>query len=101
MMTNHREVFLDTNILVYANLALSPFHQQAVQKLQQLDSQGVELWISRQTLKEYLSVMTRRGDLTGEIPIESLVADIHFFQTRFRVAEDGRQVTEKLLTLIE
>lgn len=94
-------VFIDTNILIYANLALSPFHVQAIQRLQALVEQGIELWISRQTLREYLAGMTRRGDLTGEIPVSSLVADVQYFAKSFRLAEDNSQVTERLLTLME
>ncbi|OKH59965.1 hypothetical protein NIES2130_05770 [Scytonema sp. HK-05] len=54
-------VFIDTNILVYANLALSPFHSQATERLQAMEEQEIELWISRQTLREYLA---RKQDLS-------------------------------------
>lgn len=101
MATIDNPVFIDTNILVYANLALSPLHLQATQRLQDLDEQGFTLWVSRQILREYLSAMTRQGDLTGEIPIASLVADVQYFVNRFRVAEDNLQVTESLLALME
>ncbi|MBR8834930.1 MAG: type II toxin-antitoxin system VapC family toxin [Stigonema ocellatum SAG 48.90 = DSM 106950] len=94
-------VFIDTNILVYANLALSPFHLQATEQLQAFAEQGVELWISRQIFREYLAAMTRQGDFTGTIPASSLVADVQYFAHSFQVAEDNSQVTEKLLTLME
>ena len=94
-------VFIDTNVLVYANLALSPFHQQAQQQLRRLDEQDCSLWISRQVLKEYLSAMTRRSDLTGEIPIASLVEDVRYFASYFHVAEENASVTERLLDLSE
>jgi predicted nucleic acid-binding protein len=45
--------------------------------------------------------MTRPGDLTGTIPIKSLIEDIQYFTTRFNVAEDGSMVTDRLLTLVE
>lgn len=95
------KVFIDTNVLIYANLALSPFHRHATERLQRLDEQNIELWISRQTLREYLAVMTRPGDLTGTIPIKSLLEDVQYFAARFRVAEDGPFVTERLLSLLE
>lgn len=57
-MANVDAVFIDTNILVYANLAHSLFHHQAKRQMQLLDELGCELWISRQVLKEYLSAMT-------------------------------------------
>lgn len=101
MQTTDSSLFIDTNVLIYANLALSPFHVQATERLQELDEQGIELWISRQILREYLAGMTRAGDLTGQILVSSLVADVRYFANRFRVAEDGAQVTERLLTLME
>lgn len=35
-MTAASRIFIDTNILVYANLAQSPFHNQAVARLREL-----------------------------------------------------------------
>lgn len=101
MQTTGSSVFIDTNVLIYANLALSPFHVQALEQLQALDEQGIELWVSRQILREYLAGMTRTGDLTGQIPLSSLVADVRYFANHFWVAEDSPQVTERLLTLME
>lgn len=101
MQTTNTSVFIDTNILVYANLALSPFHIQATERLQALSQQGIDLCISRQTLREYLAAMTRRSDLTQGIPISSLVLDVRNFATYFRLLEDHLEVTDRLLTLIE
>ncbi len=100
-MATDDAVFIDTNILVYANLSKSPWHALAKGRLQLLDERGVELWIGRQTLREYLSAMTRPNTLTEPIPIASLVNDVRYFANRFRVAEDGAPVTRKLLELLE
>lgn len=100
MQTIDNAVFIDTNILVYANLALSPFHIQATERLRSLAEQGIDLYISRQTLREYLAAMTRRSDLTGTIPIESLVADVRYFASYFRLVEDNSLVTARLLTIM-
>ena len=93
-------VWIDTCILVYANLTLSPFHTKAVDRLQELVQQGCELWISRQTLREYLSAMTKQSVLTGRIPIASLIVDVQYFARRFLVGEDGHQVTDNLLNQV-
>ena len=79
MTTTASPVFIDTNILVYANLALSPWHTQAVQRLTTLDAEGTPLWVSRQVLREYLAAMTRPGELTGTIPLSALVNDVRYF----------------------
>ncbi|MFK0731655.1 MAG: type II toxin-antitoxin system VapC family toxin [Gloeotrichia echinulata IR180] len=97
----NNSIFIDTNILVYANLSLSPFYVLAKERLQAFAEQGIDLWISRQTLREYLAAMTRRSDLTGAIPVASLVADVRDFPNYFRLAEDSSQITERLLTLME
>jgi predicted nucleic acid-binding protein len=94
------KVFVDTNVLVYAQVTLSPLNSAAVTKLTDLEHAGVELWISRQTLREYLSAMTRPGVLTASIPMASLLADVRYFATRFYLAEDGPAVTTNLLNLL-
>jgi len=94
-------VFLDTNILVYANVAESPFHQAALQAIQTRYQAGVELWISRQVLREYLAILTRPQVFTNPQPVSTLIANVQTFENRFRVAEDNPQVTETLLTLME
>ncbi len=59
------------NILIYANLARSPFHRVAQERLTVLDEQGINLWISRQVLREYLAAMTRRGDILSYRDLEN------------------------------
>ena len=43
-------VFVDTNILIYAQQALSPFNTLATAKLNALTSVGHPLWVSRRIL---------------------------------------------------
>ncbi len=92
--------FIDTNILIYTKQALSPFHAAAVGKLQALAAAGHPLWISRQTLREYLAVMSRPGALTAPVPMAALIADVRSFESQFLVAEDGPAVTAQLLALL-
>jgi predicted nucleic acid-binding protein len=93
-------VFIDTNVLNYSRQSLSPFHAAAVAKLAHLKAAGHELWISRQTLREYLASMSRPGALTGTVSMSALVADVQAFATIFRVAEDGAAVTSELLRIL-
>lgn len=94
-------VFLDTNILVYANVSESSFHQAALQKIQNLYDTEIELWVSRQVLREFIVTLTRPQAFTNPRPITTVIERVRFFQTQFRVAEDSPEVTEKLLSLIE
>ncbi len=101
MTVENSPIFVDTNILVYANLAKSPFHLTAKERLRLLSEQGADLWVSRQVLREYLAAMTRRDILTEAIPVSFLVADVRYFAGYFQVAEEDSQVTERLLELME
>ena len=100
MTTTDEPVFVDTNILVYSSLDRSPFQQQARDALTDLRRRGVSLWISRQVLREYLSAMTRPDGLTGRVSSGTLVEAVRYFERYFHVAEDGPEVTERLLTLV-
>jgi predicted nucleic acid-binding protein len=94
-------VFLDTNILVYANVSESSFHEAALQKIQNLYDTEIELWVSRQVLREFIVTLTRPQSFTNPRPITTVIERVRFFQTQFRVAEDSPEVTEKLLSLME
>lgn len=93
-------VFLDTNVLIYAQSSLAADHAAAVRALKDLATTGTEVWISRQTLREYLAGMTRPGSFTGIAPIISLASDVQRFETGFRIAEDGPAGTTHLLNLL-
>ncbi len=57
--TDVEPVFLDTNVLVYANVAESPFHPRALSAIETRYDSGIELWTSRQVLREFLATLTR------------------------------------------
>lgn len=92
-------VFIDTNVLVYANLGQSPFHDQAVLRLRELEKSGCVLTASRQVLREYLAVMSRPGAFTDEIPLSALILDITNFEAGLLVLDDTELVTRKLVEL--
>lgn len=100
-MTDVKSVFLDTNILVFANVAEAPFHEIAHAANETRYNAGTELWISRQIIREYLATLTRPQTFSKPQPTSTAIERARFFQNRFRVAEDGPQVTEKLLELME
>ncbi len=68
--------------------------------LRNLVTSGVELWISRQVIREYLATLSRPQSFTGPIPTATLIADVAHFQSHYRIAEDGPAVTTHLLTLL-
>ena len=93
-------VFVDTNVLVYANQELAEFHEQASARLTEIDEAGAPFWISRQILREYLAVVTRQHGLGAALPPSLAARRVRQFESLFRVAEDGPEVTEVLLDLL-
>lgn len=93
-------VFIDTNILVYANVFSAPQHLSARSHLQDLAAYGVKPWISRQVLREYMATLTRVQTFTNPVSPAELTVDIHRFEEQYNVAEDGPQVTAHLLNLL-
>jgi len=76
-------VFLDTNILVYASIGESIFHDAALEKIQTCHKYGMEIWISHQILREFLAVHTRPNLFVHPLPLTVLIEDIRQFQTIF------------------
>ena len=93
-------VFVDTNILVYANTATAPFHAEAQSALRDFAASGAALGISRQILREYLATLSRPQTFSQPVPAATLIADVNRFQTQFQIAEDGPTVTANLLALL-
>lgn len=52
-------LLVDTNVLVYANVAEALLHQQALTALRQTYETGKTLWLSRQVLREFAAVRSR------------------------------------------
>ncbi|MBW4659909.1 MAG: PIN domain-containing protein [Drouetiella hepatica Uher 2000/2452] len=96
-----RAIFVDTNVLIYANVSSAPYHQLAIERLQNLDNSGADLWISRQILREFIAALTRPQTFVNIQPPEVIVERIQFFEQRFQIAEDSFQVTARLLNLLQ
>ncbi|WNZ26286.1 type II toxin-antitoxin system VapC family toxin [Leptolyngbya sp. NK1-12] len=96
-----RPIFIDTNVLVYANILAYPLHTVAAEFLQSLIDAEVELWLSRQVLREFIAAVTRPQTYGSPQPITVVIERVRTFQTQFRVAEDNVQVTDQLLNLLQ
>lgn len=92
-------MFIDTNVLVHARILESPHHDVARASLERAFQNLEPLRISRQVVREYLSVMTRPQ--TWEVPItrHNLIEDVHRLLNIFEILEDGTAVTDSLMTL--
>lgn len=92
-------LFVDTNVLVYANVAEAPLHQAALSALQSARDAGRTLWISRQVLREYLVTLTRPQTFAA-VPRTTVLEQVRLFVERFQVADDTETVTANLLDLM-
>jgi len=92
-------LFVDTNVLVYANVAEAPQHQAALTAVTQARKNGRTLWISRQVLREYLVTLTRPQTFQ-EVPKATVLEQVRLFGEHFEIADDTHAVTGRLLQLI-
>jgi predicted nucleic acid-binding protein len=78
-----------------------PFHEDARQRLRDLDAAGHALWISRQVLREYAVVVSRKMNDKNVFDAEALTADLDRFEPEFFMADEDRRVTSALKSLIK
>jgi predicted nucleic acid-binding protein len=92
-------VFVDTNILVYATQATSPHRDAARDGLRRFSASEGRLCLSRQILREYLSVVTRPQLFLNPVSMAEALADVAGFATHFELLEDGPDVGTRLMEL--
>jgi predicted nucleic acid-binding protein len=93
------KVFIDTNILLYANFTSSPFHSIALSKLQEFMAKSDELWLNRQSFREYWVGKSKAMHTAMAFnPIE-IRNDIYQFEQIFQIADEIDLVTQKLMEL--
>ena len=90
--------FIDTNVLVYAAVDGSPMLDRARAALTQVAANGPAT-ISRQILREYLSVMTRQQIWGKPLTLTEAIADTAEFIRQFTILEDGPAVWDQLIML--
>ena len=100
MATMGAKLFIDTNVLVYAQVAEAPLHDHSRSVLRKHLEAGGEFWISRQVIREFLAVMTRQPGLPEKTAQGGLVEIIRGFIAHCRVADETSAVTDALLKLL-
>jgi predicted nucleic acid-binding protein len=96
-------VFVDTNILFYANDPASPFGKQAIARINELASLNNELIISSQIIREYAAATLRNAGfhkLDLKVITAIVLRNIARFQRDFEVLYDGPEVLQKWATLL-
>ena len=90
--------FVDTNALVHAAADGAPLLDRAQVALALTAAEG-PITISRQVLREYLSVMTRPQIWGKPLTLAQATADTAGFMRQFSVLEDGPSVWDTLIML--
>ncbi len=99
--TDDSALFVDTNVLVYANVATAPFHDAALAALQAAHSAERPLWLSRQVLREFIATRTRPQTFAQPSTPDKVIERVRYFEEHFVVADDNPAVTERLLQLLK
>jgi predicted nucleic acid-binding protein len=98
--TDAEDWFVDTNILIYATNAQSPWHQQATAALNDARQGGVNFVISPQILREYLVTATRPAP-TPLLRSAEALENVEIYQKEFRVVADSPEVSASLVALVK
>ena len=92
-------MFIDTNVLVKSRIPRAPDHDAARASLERAFRDPEPLRISRQVIREYLSVVARPQTWTVAITREDAFDDVSRLIGSFEILEDGPVVTESLVVL--
>lgn len=95
-----KPLFIDTNILVYANVAAAPFHEQALSAIKAAHQSLRPIWISRQILREFIAARTRPQTFSQPLSPDVVIERIRYFEELFQVADDTATVTGLLIKLM-
>lgn len=98
--TGADRLFVDTNVLIHASIGASSLHQMARQNLEEYYQSAVDMWISRQVLREFIAALTRPQPFSPALPINVAVSEARLVEARFHVADEDAQVTEGLFDLL-
>ncbi len=100
-MANAEALFIDTNILIYANVMTAPFHEQALNAIKAAHQAERPLWISRQVLREFIAARTRPQTFAESSAPDVVIKRVRYLEEQFQVADDTATVTEQLIKLME
>lgn len=100
-MMDAEALFIDTNILIYANVVTAPLHEQALTAIRNAHQARRPLWISRQVLREFIAARTRPQTFARPSAPEVVIERVRYLEERFQVADDTAAVTSQLVKLME
>lgn len=99
-MTDVEPLFIDTNVLIYANVATAPLHTPALAAIKAAHQARRPLWISRQVLREFIAARTRPQTFAQPSTPDVVIARVRYLEDRFQIADDTAAVTDQLVQLM-
>lgn len=99
-MMDAEALFIDTNILIYANVASAPRHEPALNAIRAAHQGGRPLWISRQVLRELIAARTRPQTFAQPSAPQVVIERVRYLENHFQVADDTAAVTGQLVKLL-
>jgi len=99
--TDAKPLFIDTNILIYANVSAAPLHEQALKAIKTAHQSGRPLWISRQVLREFIAARTRPQTFAQPSTSDVVIERVRYLEEQFQMADDTDAVTRRLITLMQ
>ncbi len=103
MTVTNSNIFVDTNILYYANDPLSQFGNQASARLNELANLNNTLYISAQVIREYSNVTLKnavRNNLDLANSLADLSINVQFFKDNFEVLYENQNVLNEWQNLL-
>jgi predicted nucleic acid-binding protein len=101
MSSEDDKIFIDTNILIYANYSDARYRDIAQTKLNEFLKNNFEIWISRQVIREFLVYSTRFNFENTKMPISDLLNIVFSNFEQYHLADESENTTIILRKLIE
>lgn len=76
-------------------------HVEVEALLQRFKADDVELWISRQVIREYLVQITHPKTFVSPLSIGEIKRQVEAIQSLFHVADESAEVTAQLMSILE
>jgi predicted nucleic acid-binding protein len=94
-------VFVDTNALIRLHIVTASDHAMVATAVRRLILRGSEMWISRQVIREYASVLTRPQPYAEPASPADVAKQLRQFEQVYRIADETEQVSANLYRLME
>jgi predicted nucleic acid-binding protein len=95
------KAFVDTNVLLRAIIPSLNQHVEAEALLQKMWEEEVELWISRQVIREYLVQATHPTNIVPPLSIDQIIHQMDRITALFRIDDETPAVTARLFYLLK